>query len=90
MGVQNVGRPLYTPVINDFFVVSVSVSSSASAVAAGVGPFRGLFFKTSSSVTITMDDKSIDIDNFIKNSTLWIQGSYLSVIATATAVYGVL
>lgn len=81
--------PQHAPVIQQFFVVSVSVSSSASAAAAGVGPFRGLFFITSSSVTISQDGVQIAVDNIAKNATLWIQGSFLSVIATATAVYGV-
>mgnify|MGYP001612910373 CR=1 FL=1 len=83
--------PNFPPVVNDFFVVSVSVSSPTSAAAAGVGSFRGLYFRTSSSVSIVgLSGNSIDIDNFAKNSILWIQGAYVSVIATATNVYGVI
>lgn len=79
--------PFATPVAQQFFVVSVSVSTSASAVAAGIGPFRGLFFKTSSSVTISSDGNTIDIDNFAKNGILWIQGGFVAAIVTATNVY---
>lgn len=82
-------NPNHSPIANSFFVVSVSVSSTASAIASGVGPFRGLFFKASSSVTIVgLTGESLIVDNVAKNVTLWIQGTHLSVITTATAVYG--
>jgi len=75
-------------VINAYAVVSVSVSSSTSAALAGVGPFRGLFFRTSSSISMVgVNGNTIDLDNIAKNVTLWIQGNYVSVIATATSVF---
>jgi len=74
-----------------FFVVSVSVSTSTSAMAAGVGPFRGLFFKTTSSVTMVgFNGNSIVLDAVQKNAIIWIQGNHISVIATATAVFGLI
>lgn len=81
-------NPNHAPIALEFFVVSVSVSSSVSAAAAGVGPFRGLFFKTSSSVSFIQDGNEIILDNFVKNGTLWIQGGFVSAIVTATNVYG--
>lgn len=87
MAVQS---PVNAPVINGFFVVSVSVSSSTSAALAGVGPFRGLFFKVSSSVTLVgINGNEIALNDVAKNVTLWMQGAYISVIATATCVFGV-
>ena len=84
-------RPLYAPTVNTFAVVSVSVSSSTSAAAVGVGPFRGLYFITTSSVTIVgINGNSMALDAIQKNTMLWIQGSYLSVIATATSQYMIL
>lgn len=84
---QNPSNPLHAPVAQQFFVVSASVATSASAIAAGLGPFRGLFFKTSSSVTISQDGNTIVVDDFPKNGILWIQGSFVSAIVTATNVY---
>lgn len=86
---QSIVNPNHAPVAQQFFIVSVSVSTSASAIAAGVGPFRGLFFKTSTSVTISQDGNTIAVDDFPKNGILWIQGSFVAVIATATNVYAV-
>ena len=85
MAVMN---PHLPQVANAFFVVSVSVATTASAIAAGVGPFRGLFFKASSSVTLVgLTGESLVLDNVAKNATIWIQGTYVSAISTATAVY---
>lgn len=86
-----VGDPKYAAKANDFFVVSVSVASRASAAAAGVGPFVGLFFRVSSSVTLISESgNSLILNDVARNTTLWIQGAYVSAIATATAVYGVI
>lgn len=86
--------PTHAPVAQQFFSVTVSVSSSASAIAAGVGPFRGLIFRTTGSCVITQDGNNLILDaiNPTPNSygILWVQGSYLSVIAsTASAIYAV-
>lgn len=71
-----------------FAVVSVSVSTETSAKAAGVGPFRGLFVITSASFTITgQNNNTMVIDNLAKNTTLWIEGSFISAIATATSIF---
>lgn len=83
----NFSNPNHAPVAQTFVLVSVSVLTSASAIAAGIGPFRGLFFRTSSSVTISQDGNEIIVDNFVKNGILWIQGSFVAAIATATNVY---
>lgn len=85
---SNPANPLHAPIAQQFFVVSASVATSASAIAAGLGPFRGLFFKSSTSVTISQDGNEIIIDDFPKNGILWIQGSFVAAIATATNVYG--
>ena len=80
--------PHFAPVGFQFAVVSVSVSTSTSAKAAGVGPFRGLFFKVSSSITIIgMNNEPLVLNAVLSNVTLWISGSHISVIATATSVY---
>lgn len=82
------GNPFQAPIGLDFAVVSVSVSTSVSAMAAGVGPFRGLFAITSCSFTVTgLNNNSMAIDNMAKNSTIWIQGAFISVIATATSLF---
>ena len=88
---SNISRPDYAPVANIFFGVTASVATSASAAAAGVGPFRGLFFITSSSVTIRgVNGNNISVDNVAKNTTLWIAGEFCTAIATATAQFGVM
>ena len=74
-----------------FFVVSVSVSSSGSAAAAGVGPFAGIFAITSCSFTITgPNGNTVNIDNLGKNAFIWMEGAFISAIATATSQYGVI
>lgn len=84
----SLSNPNHAPVAQVFAVVSVSVSSQASAAAAGVGPFRGLFVITSASFTITgQNNNTIVIDNLAKNTTLWIEGAFISAIATATSIF---
>jgi hypothetical protein len=83
--------PVYAPIAFDFFNITVSCSTVASARAAGVGPFAGLYFKVSSSVTIiSPTGVSLVVDNVVKNTMLWISGNYLGAIATATSPYGVI
>lgn len=87
----------YPPIAFSFAVVSVSVSSETSARAAGVGPFAGLFFRTTTSVTIVPVQASgvnsqaavLTVSDVAANTTLWIAGSYCSVLATATAVFAI-
>lgn len=79
---------LHAPVAQAFAVVSVSVSSQTSAAAAGVGPFRGLYIITSTTFTITgQNGLTMPLDNVAKNTFLWIEGSFISAIATATSIY---
>lgn len=74
-----------------FFAVSVSVSSSGSAQAAGVGPFAGIFCVTSASFTITGNNgNTMAIDNAAKNAFIWMEGAFISIIATATSQFGVI
>lgn len=82
-------RPDYAPIGFTFRVVSVSVSSEASARLAGVGPFAGLFFKTTASVTFVdiNTTSSLTVSDVAANTVLWISGNFCSVIATATSVY---
>lgn len=82
-------RPDYAPIAFNFKQVTVSVSSEASARLAGVGPFAGLFFISSASVSIVSPDglSTMVLDNVAKNATLWIAGNFCSVIATATSVF---
>lgn len=85
---MSINDPNYAPTVNAFAVVSVSVSSIVSARAAGVGPFRGIFAKTSCTFSITgINGNILPIDNLAKNTVLWIQGAYVSAIATATSQY---
>lgn len=88
---MSVNDPKYAPTVNTLQPIKVSVSTSASARAAGVGPFRGLFCIASTSYTMVgIKDVSVAIDSQPKNTVLWIQGSYVTVLnasaATATAV----
>jgi len=82
-------RPDFAPIAFNFVVVSVSVSSEASARAAGVGPFAGLFFRTTTSVTIVSPDNrsSLLMSDVAANTTIWIAGNFCSLLATATAVF---
>lgn len=86
--------PNYSPKGNLFFPIAVSVSSEASAVAAGVGPFTGLYVKVSTSFTVIgINGISLQVNDQPRNPPiLWIQGAYLSAInssaATATAAAG--
>jgi len=78
-------NPNHALAVQAFFLVSVSVSSSGSAVAAGVGPFRGLFFKASSTCTIIGNNgNSLPLDNVPKNTFIWISGAYLSAIVSVS------
>ena len=86
-------NPNHAPVAQLFFLVSASVASEVSARAAGVGPFRGLFFKATSSCTIVgFNGSSLALDAVQPNTTIWIQGSYISALVSVstTAVYGLL
>lgn len=76
-------------IANALFPITVSVSTLASAsVQSG---YRGFFFITSASLSfVTPNDQTITIDNFPKNSFLWIQAKFVNVIATATSVFGVM
>ena len=86
-----VNKPTFAPTVNLFAVVSVSVSTAVSAAAAGVGPFRGIFCITSTSLTIVgVNGNSLPLDNIAKNTLLWIQGNFVSAIATATSAYMVI
>jgi hypothetical protein len=83
-----INNPNYAPTVNQFQLVSASVATAASAAAAQVGPFRGLYFKTTSSVTIIgINGVSLALDAVQKNTMLWVQGDFISAIGTATAVY---
>lgn len=90
------GDPHYVAKVNQFFPIAVSVSSPASAAAAGVGPFVGLMLKVSSSFTIIgIDGTSLIVNDAPATKNLpaiWIQGAYLGAInasaATATATAG--
>lgn len=78
----------HAPVVSTFAVVSVSVSSSASAVAAGVGPFRGIFVKTTASINITGNNgNTLTASDVQPNTFLWIEGAFINAIATATAIF---
>ncbi len=88
--------PKYVDKVNQFFPITISVSSSASAIAAGVGPFVGLYLKVSSSFTIIgIDGTSLVVNDQPRTGTapvLWVQGAYLGAInasaATATTAAG--
>lgn len=81
--------PNYAPIALDFFAISVSVATSASAVVAGVGPFAGIFVRTSASFTvISPTGASLVVDNAAKNTIIWVNGAFLSAIATATSQFG--
>ena len=87
---MSIRPPYYAPVANDFFAITASCATSASAIAAGVGPFAGIFFRTTTSLTvISFSGNSMKIDAE-KNSFIWISGAYVSAIATATCQFGVL
>lgn len=80
-----------TPVATDLILVlsSVSTSTSAMTTAAGAGPFRGFWIKTSTSFSFTtFNGVQVDVDNAAKNSFIWIQAAFVHVIATATSLYG--
>ncbi len=84
-------NPNHAVVAQDFFLVSVSVSSSASAIAAGVGPFRGLFVNATTSFTIAgPSGNSMRVDALQANTFLWVQGAFLSAIVSVstTAIFG--
>lgn len=84
-------RPNMANTGNVFAVVSVSVSTSTSAMAAGVGPFRAIFFKTSATISIIgVNGNTIDLDNYPKNTFFWCQGSFVSAIVTATSQFAIL
>jgi hypothetical protein len=81
----------YAPTVQDFFAISIAVNTVASARAAGVGPFAGLFFRSTSSVTvISPTGVSMVMDAVNKNTVLWISGNFVSVLATTTNVFGVI
>lgn len=76
------------PVALTFVVVSVSVSSQASAQAAGIGPFRGLYIITSTTFSINgQNGQILPMDNIAKNTFIWIEGSFIGAIVTATSIY---
>ena len=78
----------HAQVVSLFAVVSVSVSTSTSAIAAGVGPFRGLFFRTTTSITITGNNgNTLLLSDVNANTFIWIEGAFCSLLATATAVF---
>jgi hypothetical protein len=84
------------PVAVNLIVVSVSVSSQASAVAAGIGPFRGLLFKASASTVSFVGNNGFNLtltdpnpSGLASSAILWVEGSFVSAITTATAVYAV-
>lgn len=87
---DEIWRAALPPTAAVFFNISVSVSTSASArVSAAFPAFRGLYFLSSTSLTVVgFNGQSLPLDNVAKNTTLWIQGSFVSVIATATAIWG--
>lgn len=77
------------PVVNAFFPIEASVSSAASASAPS--GFRGLYIITSTTLNIVNENgNELPLDNIPKNTLLWIAGTHLSVISTATAQYGVI
>lgn len=83
-------RPDYAPIGFDFFKVTVSVSSEASAVAAGVGPFAGIYIVASTSFTvISLSGNSMPVDNAAKNTTIWVSG-FLSIISSVSTQYGLI
>lgn len=74
-----------------FVVVSASCSTQASAQAAKIGPFRGLMVITSATFTITgHNGETLPIDNLAKNTVLWVEGAFISAIATATSIYALI
>jgi hypothetical protein len=86
-------NPNHAPVAKGFFLVSASVSSSASAIAAGVGPFRGLYFNATSSVTIVgQNGNSLRLDAVQPNAFIWIEGAFCSAISSvsASSVFGLM
>jgi len=81
----------YAPIGFTFFDITTSVSTEASAVAAGVGPFAGLYIKTSTSLSITsFNGNTMVLDNIAKNTTIWVSGAFVSAIVTATSQFGLL
>jgi len=78
-----------TPIAGDLKLITVSVSTVASAsVPTG---YRGLFLITSCSMTIvTPGGTSVPLDNLAKNSFIWMEIAFVSVIATATSAYGII
>ena len=80
--------PNFTPTAEIAILVTASVLTSASAKAAGLGPFRGLYINTSTSFTVAhSNDTSVSYNDFGKGSYLWVAGEFLSAISTATAIY---
>lgn len=66
--------------------VTASVATSASAMVAGLGPFRFLFLQTSSSFSITQFDGTTCSFNDVKGN-LWVGGAFVHAISTATALF---
>lgn len=81
-------EPNFAPTAALAVNVSAAVSSSASAAAAQLGPFRGLYINTSTSFTmVQIDNTSVSFNDVPKGTTLWLAGKYVNVLATATAAY---
>lgn len=80
--------PNYSPIGAKAVPVTASVLTSASAVAAGLGPFSFVYVKSTSSISITFyDGTTCTFDSVDPNSYLWVQGEFVHAIGTATALF---
>lgn len=83
---SNVFNPQIAPIALKSVLVTASVLTSASAAAAGLGPFRFLFMQTSATLSITHFDGTTSSFNDVKG-VLWVGGEFVHAIATATSIF---
>lgn len=78
-------NPQFSNVAMLIVPVTASVSTVASAKISQVGPFRGLFLRSTASFTLNGIDGNDVLFDAVPPGFFWVQGNFLSVIATATA-----
>lgn len=70
--------------------VTASVLTSASAKAAGLGPFRFLFIQTSTTFSVTHSDgTTCSYNDLPAGSYLWVQGEFVHAIGSATSLFAI-
>lgn len=77
--------PNYSPIGAKAVPVTASVLTSASAVAAGLGPFSFVYVNATASLAITFyDGTTCTFDAVQPNSYLWTQGEFIHSIASTS------